>query len=72
MFQSSMADAYISFCIQTECSQCKCLPPAATLDLDPMQIDTTYEWTWSKSFCIIDKTIFQLGMMLAIFGMCLW
>jgi len=28
--------------------------------------------SWSKSFCIVDKMVFQLGMMLASFGMCLW
>ena len=27
--------------------------------------------SWSKSFCIIDKTVFYLGIMLASFGVCL-
>jgi len=58
-----------------QCSQCK-YPPAAATQYDPnlMQIDTIALSMnlWSKSFCIIDKTIFQLRMMLASFSICLW
>ena len=28
--------------------------------------------SWSKSFCIVDKTVFYLGMMSASFVMSLW
>jgi len=38
MFQSCIADAYTSLCIQTECSQCKCPPAAATHDPNLMEI----------------------------------
>jgi len=46
MFQSCIAGAYTSLCIQTECSQYKYLPAAATHDPNLMElIKLPYEWT---------------------------
>jgi len=73
MCPSWMSDAYSSLCIQTDFSQCYCLPVAATHDRNLLQNDTIVLTvnSWSKSFCIVDKTVLHLHITLASFGMCL-
>jgi len=54
-------------------TQCQCSPVAATHDRNLLQNDTIALSmnSRSKSFCIVDKMVFQLGMILASFAMCL-
>jgi len=55
-------------------SQCQCPPVAATHNRNLLHNDTIALSmnSWRKSFCVVDKMVFYLSIMLASFGMCVW